>query len=72
MEYRGVKYTVVQGPLPGVWKWSLLVGRPEMLRLGEAATQVMAGEQVQTVIDRAIALEESRRSSRHEPPGGNA
>jgi hypothetical protein len=48
----------------------VLVGRPEMLRLGEAATQVMAEKDVQTIIDRAIALEETLQSSRHKPPGG--
>jgi hypothetical protein len=69
MEYRGIKYTVVQGPLPGVWKWSMLVGRPKMLRLGEAATQVMAEKHVRTIIDRAIALEETL-SSQRKPPGG--
>jgi hypothetical protein len=30
------KYSVVQGALPNVWKWRVLVGRPEMLRMGEA------------------------------------
>jgi hypothetical protein len=69
MEYRGVKYTVVQGTLPGVWKWSMLVGRPKMLRLGEAATQVMAETQVQTIIDPAISLEEIL-SSQQKPPDG--
>jgi hypothetical protein len=43
-----------------------------MLRLGEAATQVMAEKQVQMVIDRAIALEETLQLSRRKPPGGNA
>jgi hypothetical protein len=57
MEYRGVKYAVVQGALPGVWKWSVLVGRPEMLRMGEAETEYQADLQVRAVIDRALALE---------------
>ena len=66
MEYRGVKYSVVQGTLPNVWKWSVLVGRPEMLRMGEAGTQMMAEKHVQAVIDRAIELENTIRAARKE------
>jgi len=58
MEHRGVKYSVVQGVRSDVWKWSVLVGRPEMLRIGEAATEHQAEMQVRLVIDRALALEE--------------
>jgi hypothetical protein len=70
MEYRGVKYSVVQGALPNVWKWRVLVGRPEMLRMGEAETQIMAEKHVQAVIDRAIELEKALQASRDKNPGG--
>ncbi len=31
MEYRGVKFEVLQGSLPDVWKWSVVIGDPQML-----------------------------------------
>ena len=64
MEYRGVKYSVVQGALPNIWKWRVLIGRPEMLRMGEAETQAMAEKQVHAVIDRALELEKALQASR--------
>jgi hypothetical protein len=59
MEHRGVKYSLVQGAHPGVWKWSVLVGYPQMLRMGEAETAYQAEMQVRHVIDRALALEQT-------------
>ena len=56
MQYRGVKYTITQGNRPDVWKWRLMVGKPEMLRMGEAATQAKAEIQVWKVIDRALEV----------------
>jgi hypothetical protein len=64
MEYRGVKYSVVQGTLPNVWKWRVLVGHPEMLRMGEAETQIRAEKHVKAIIDRAIELEKSLQTTR--------
>jgi hypothetical protein len=61
MEHRGVKYSIIQGTQSGVWKWSVLVGDPEMLRMGEAETEYQAEVQVRLVIDRALALEEILR-----------
>jgi hypothetical protein len=52
MEYRGVKYAVVKDERLGLWRWSVLVGRPEVLRVGEAEHR--ADVQVQFVIDRAL------------------
>jgi hypothetical protein len=63
MEYRGVKYSVVQGTSPNVWRWRVVVGKPEMLRLGDAASELHAKAQVHKVIDRALALQEALRSS---------
>ena len=59
MKYRGVEYTISQGNQPDVWKWRVLVGKPEMLRMGEAATQMRAEIQVWRVIDRAFELQKS-------------
>jgi hypothetical protein len=68
MEYRGVGYSVVQGALPNVWKWSALVGRPAMLRMGEAETQILPETHVRAVIDRAISVDEALQSSRDKRP----
>jgi hypothetical protein len=57
MEYRGVKYTVVQGSQPDVWRWSVLVGNPEMLRLGDETTEQKAVMEVRRAIDRALAID---------------
>jgi hypothetical protein len=59
MEYRGVKYSVVQGSSPNVWLWQVVVGKLEMLRIGDAATEHQATAQVHKVIDRALALRET-------------
>jgi hypothetical protein len=61
MEYRGIKFEVVQGSLPDVWKWSVLIGDPQMLRIGEAATEQQAVTQVKQVIDRGLAVQASRQ-----------
>lgn len=37
MEYRGVEYTITHGTQPDVWRWRVMAGKPEMLRMGEAA-----------------------------------
>jgi hypothetical protein len=56
MEHRGVNYSLIEGP-PGVWRWSVSIGHPPMLRIGEAGSEHQAEVQVQSVIDRALALE---------------
>jgi hypothetical protein len=61
MKYRGVSYSIVRGNTPNVWRWSVMVGRPEMLRIGDAATEDQAELEVREVIDRAIELEQSLR-----------
>jgi hypothetical protein len=62
MEHRGVKYAIVHDARLGLWRWSVLVGRPEMLRIGDADSEHKADVQVRSVIDRALALEEMVRS----------
>jgi hypothetical protein len=61
MNYRGVSYSIVRGNTPNVWRWSVMVGRPEMLRIGEAATEPQAEAKVHEVIDRALKVEETLR-----------
>lgn len=59
--YRGVEYSMVKGAIGGVWRWSVRVGQPEMLRMGEASTAEQAELNVRSVIDRAIAVTETLR-----------
>jgi hypothetical protein len=61
MKYRGVEYSVVRGNSPGVWRWSLVVGQPEMLRLGEDKTEDQAEARVREVIDRSLDVQEALR-----------
>jgi hypothetical protein len=63
MEHRGVVYAVVQDVRHGLWRWSVLVGRPEMLRIGDAESEHQADLQVRAVIDRALALDEMLRKT---------
>ena len=73
LEYRGVTYSMDRGEQSEVWRWRVMVGRPEMLRIGEAATEHQANLQVRSVIDRALALQEKLGSppsrSPHEQRG---
>jgi hypothetical protein len=59
--YRGVEYLMVKGALRDIWRWSVRVGQPEMLRMGEASTAQQAELDVRSVIDRAITVEETLR-----------
>jgi hypothetical protein len=61
MQYRGVNYSVVRGGPPNVWRWSVMVGQPEMLRIGDAETEREAEAQVHEVIDRALDVTEALR-----------
>jgi hypothetical protein len=62
MEYRGVRFVVVKDERLGRWRWSVLLGRPEMLRIGDAESEHKADVQVRAVIDGALALQEMLRS----------
>ncbi len=55
MEYRGIEYTVVQGIERGVWKWSVSLGQPQLIKLGQAPNKQAAVTQAELVIDRALA-----------------
>jgi hypothetical protein len=59
MKYRGVNYSIVRAAGLGVWRWSVLVGQPEMLRLGDAETEHRAEIEVRQVIDRALDVQEA-------------
>jgi hypothetical protein len=61
MKYRGVEFSVIRGNSPGVWRWSVVVGHPEMLRLGEEDTEAHATARVHEVIDRALDVQEALR-----------
>ena len=69
MEHRGVKYAVVHDARHDLWQWSVLVGRPEMLRIGDAESEHQAEVHVRAVIDRALALEEMFRSQPNDKGG---
>lgn len=58
MKYRGVEYTITQGIQPNVWRWRVMVGKPEMLRMGEATDLIHAELQVRHVIDRSLKFQE--------------
>jgi len=58
MKYRGVEYTIIQGTQPDVWKWRVMVGKPEMLRMGEATDLLHAELQVRHIIDRSLKIQE--------------
>jgi hypothetical protein len=68
--YRGIEFSTTRCASGGRWRWSVLVGRPATLRIGEAASEYQAELNAQIVIDRAIAIEETlqrhKRSDRAE------
>ncbi len=63
--YRGVEFSMVRCAAGGRWRWSVLVGQPAMLRMGEAATEEQAELNARNVIDRAIAIEETLGRLKH-------
>ena len=60
MEYRGVQYTVVQGIERGVWKWSVSLGEPKIIKVSQAKTKQNAVAAVEHAIDRALARKKLR------------
>ncbi|MGA2058484.1 MAG: hypothetical protein ABSG88_24665 [Bradyrhizobium sp.] len=59
--YRGVAFSKVKSARGELWRWSVLVGEPAMLRMGEAASEQQAELDARSVIDRTIAVEETLR-----------
>jgi hypothetical protein len=58
MKYRDIEYTVVQGIMPGVWKWSASVAG--VVIMGQAAVKSEAVAAAEKSIDRALALKNVR------------
>jgi hypothetical protein len=71
MKYRGVAYSVFRGGPPGVWRWSVMVGQPEMLRMADEETEHHAEMRVQMVIDRALDVQEALKFLDPSKPTGN-
>jgi hypothetical protein len=61
MKYRGVSYSIVSGKTPNVWRWSVKVGQPELLRIGDAATEHQAEAEDREVIDRTLKVQKTLR-----------
>jgi hypothetical protein len=59
--YRGVAFSKVKSARGELWRWSVLVGEPAMLRMGEATSEQQAELNARSVIDRTIAVEETLR-----------
>jgi hypothetical protein len=59
--YRGVAFSKVKSARGELWRWSVLVGEPAMLRMGEADSEQQAELNARSVIDRMIAVEETLR-----------
>ena len=60
MEYRGVEYTVVQGIERGIWKWSVSLGEPKIIMVGQTKTKQDAVAAVEHAIDKALARKQLR------------
>jgi hypothetical protein len=39
MEYRGVEYTIVRSIERGIWKWSVSLGEPKIIMVGQTKTK---------------------------------
>ena len=52
MEYRGIEYTVVRDE-GGDWQWTVVLGNPETIKSGQAASKGTAILKVWAAIDRA-------------------
>ena len=55
MEYRGIEYKIIQGIERGVWKWSVSLGDPKIIKVGQAKNKQDAVAEVERAIDRALA-----------------
>ena len=58
MKYQGGQIHLTQGTQPNVWRWRVMVGKPEMLRMGEATDLIHAELQVRHIIDRSLKVQE--------------
>ena len=60
MEYRGIEYKIIQGIERGVWKWSVSLGDPKMIKVGQAKNKQDAVAEVERAIDSALARKKLR------------
>jgi hypothetical protein len=60
MEYRGVEYTIVQGIERGIWRWTVSLGEPKMIKLGEGDSKSAAVAAVECAIDKVLAPKKQR------------
>jgi hypothetical protein len=54
MEYRGKRFTIVQGVGPNSWKWTVHLDE-KTVKSGEAASRSAAKNSVVWLIDKALA-----------------
>ena len=54
MKYRCVEYSVVQGILPRVWKWSAPVDGVSIMGIATSESEAVAG--AENAVDQALAL----------------
>jgi hypothetical protein len=52
-EYRGISYSVVRTGATS-WEWSVSLGAPTVLKMGEAASELLAAVRVRQLIDEAL------------------
>jgi hypothetical protein len=55
MEYRGIEYKIIQGIERSIWKWSLSLGEPKIIKVGQAKTKQDAVAEVERAIDKVLA-----------------
>ena len=54
MEYRGKRFTIVQGIGPASWKWAIYLDE-KIVKSGEAKTRASANTNAIWAIDKALA-----------------
>ncbi len=64
MEYRGKRFTIVQGIGPDSWKWAVYLDE-KTVKSGEAKTRASAQTRAIWAIDKALALQNPRASVRY-------
>jgi hypothetical protein len=67
MEYRGKKYTIVQGIGPNAWKWTVRLD-DKTVKTGEASSREAATNSVVWLVGKALVSQNGGTGS----PGGEA
>jgi hypothetical protein len=63
MEYRGIRFTMVQGIGPESWKWAVYLDE-KIVKSGEAKTRASAQTNAIWAIDKALAPKRIKLRSR--------